>query len=334
MEDCKFLYLSQEDIVSLNITWQEIIESVRLALTEHGEKTVENPPKPGVHSKDNSFIHAMPSYLKQMGTLGIKWVSGYPDNHKHDLPSIGGVIVLNSAVTGQVLSIMDCRWVTAVRTAAVSALAALKLARSHAKTLGIVGAGVQGTMNTIALSKVIPTLEQCKVFDIRKESMDRFVDNAGSASVLDIVKTGSVEDAVSGCDIVVSATQKMYQPIVKFEWLKAGVLALPLESNRAWHDEALFGVDKFVIDDLEQGRLYQRGGAFQGGIPDVYAETGEIVAGIKPGRENDSEKIMAINIGLACEDISLGTYIYEKAQEQKVGLELSLMKEDKIEIPA
>ena len=333
MKDCSFLYLSQEDIVSLNITWEEIIESVRLALTEHGQKTVENPPKPGVHSKDNSFIHAMPSYLKQMGKLGIKWVSGYPDNYQHDLPSIAGVIVLNSAETGQILSIMDCRWVTAVRTAAVSALAALKLAKRHARILGIVGAGVQGTMNTVALSKVIPTLEQCRVFDIRKESMARFVDHAGPASGLDIVETGSVEGAVRGSDIVITATQKMFKPIVKFEWLTAGVLALPLESNRAWYDEALFGVDKFVIDDLEQGKLYQQGGAFQGGIPDIYAETGEIVAGIKPGRENDSEKIMAINIGLACEDISLGTYIYEKAQKNKVGLELSLMKEDKIEVP-
>lgn len=334
MKACKFLYLSQEDIVSLNITWEQIIESVRLALTEHGQKTVENPPKPGVHSKDNSFIHAMPSYLKQMGTLGIKWVSGYPDNYKHDLPSISGVIVLNSAETGQVLSVMDCRWVTAVRTAAVSALTAVKLASSHAKTLGIVGTGVQGTMNTIALSKVIPNLEQCRIFDIKKESMARFVDNIGPASGLDIVQTGSVEDVVNGSDIVVTATQKMHQPIVKFEWLRAGVLALPLESNRAWSDEALFGVDKFVIDDLEQGRLYQQGGAFQGGIPDLYAETGEIVAGIKPGRENDSEKIMAINIGLACEDISLGTYIYEKAREKRIGLELSLMKEDKIEVLA
>ena len=253
---------------------------------------------------------------------------------KYDLPSISGVIVLNSAETGEVLSIMDCRWVTAVRTAAVSAITAMNLAKSNAKTLGIIGTGVQGTMNIIALSKVIPTLEQCKIFDIKEESMDRFIDYAGPASGLDIFKTASVEEAVTDCDIVITATQKLFKPIVKFEWLKEGVLALPLESNRSWYDEALFGVDKFFIDDLEQGKLYQHSGAFQGGIPDIYAETGEVVAGIKPGRDNDSEKIMAINIGLACEDISLSTYIYEKAQKIKIGLELSLMKEDRIEVLA
>jgi ornithine cyclodeaminase/alanine dehydrogenase len=333
VEEIRFLYLSQEDIVSLHLSWQEIIGRVELGLREHGEKTVENPPKPGVHSKGNSFIHAMPAYLKKSNAIGMKWVSGYPDNQKVGIPSITGLLVLNCPQTGKVLAVMDCRWITAVRTAAVTALTVQHFARREARVLGIVGAGVQGLMNYTVLTKLFPSLETCKIFDIKAEAMGSMIEAAGSRNATKIVRTASAQEAVSGSDIVITCTQKLAKPIVKHQWLKRGVLALPLESNRAWEDEALFGVDKFVIDDFAQGRLYQQGGAFAGGIPSVYAETGEVVAGLKKGREHDDESIMVINIGLACEDISLGTYVYEKARSKGIGSDLSLMREERLALP-
>ncbi len=333
MEEIRFLYLSQEDIVSLRLSWQEIIDRVEHGLREHGEKTVENPPKPGVHSKGNSFIHAMPAYLKKMNAIGMKWVSGYPDNIKVGLPSITGLLVLNCPHTGKVLAVMDCRWITAVRTAAVTALTVKNLARRDSRVLGIVGAGVQGLMNYTVLAKHFPSLETCKIFDIRAEAMDSMIGEVSGRYPIKVVRTASVQEAVSGSDIVITCTQKLSKPIVKRQWLKRGILALPLEANRAWEDDALFSMDKFVIDDLEQARLYQRGGAFAGGIPTVYAETGELVAGLKKGREDDDESIMAVNIGLACEDISLGMYVYEKARSKGIGIDLSLIREERLALP-
>lgn len=333
MEEIRFLYLSQEDVVSLHLSWQEIIDRVELALREHGEKAVENPPKPGVHSKSNSFIHAMPAYLKKMNAIGIKWVSGYPDNPKVGIPSITGLLVLNCPQTGKVLAVMDCRWITAVRTAAVTAVTVKHFARQDSGVLGIVGAGVQGLMNYTVLAKHFPSLETCKIFDIKAEAMASMIGEVGGRYAMKIVQTASVQEAISDSDIVITCTQKLTKPIVRRQWLKRGVLALPLESNRAWEDEALFGVDKFVIDDLEQGRLYQKDGAFAGGIPQIYAETGEVVAGLKKGREHDDESIMVINIGLACEDISLGTYVYEKARRKGIGRKLPLMREGCVALP-
>lgn len=333
MEEIRFLYLSQEDIVLLRLSWKEIIDRVELALREHGEKTVENPPKPGVHSKGNSFIHAMPAYLKKLNAIGMKWVSGYPDNQKVGIPSITGLLVLNCPQTGKVLTVMDCRWITAVRTAAVTAVTVKSFARRDSKVLGIVGAGVQGLMNYSVLAKHFPSLQTCKIFDIKAEAMASMIAEVSGRFATKIVPTASVQEAVSDSDIVITCTKKLAKPIVKRQWLKRGVLALPLESNRAWEDEALFGMDKFVIDDFEQGRLYKQGGAFAGGIPPVYAETGEVVAGLKKGREDDDESIMVINIGLACEDISLGTYVYEKGRSRGIGRDLSLMREDRLPLP-
>ena len=324
MEKLEMLYLSQADVEGLEISWGEIFDRVEAALTEHGEKTVENPPKPGVHSLSNSFIHAMPAYLEQMQAIGLKWVSGYPTNREKGLPAIIGLQIINSAETGQPLAVMDATWSTTVRTAAVSAVTAKRCAREDSEVVGIIGAGVQGKINIIALKEIMPQLKKVKVFDIFPAAQEAFKKEISLKMDIEIELVESAEMAVRNSDIVITATQKLPEPIVKFEWLKDGVLGLPLESSRAWTNEALFGVDKFINDDLGQAKLYQSQGAFTGGIPTLHAETGEVIAGVKPGRENAQEKIIAMNIGLACEDISLGTYIYKKAQEKGVGTVLPL----------
>lgn len=324
MEKLEFLYLSEEEIIGLNISWEEIFQCIESALKEHGEKTVENPPKPGVHSLSNSFIHAMPAYLEQMNAIGIKWVSGYPTNREKNLPSIIGLKIINSPETGAPLAIMNATWTTNVRTAAVSAVTAKYCARKDSEVVGIIGAGVQGRINIVALKKTLPQLKKCKVYDIYPAASESFKEEISKQLDIEIEIVNSAEDAARESDIVITATQKLPEPIVKFEWLKDGVLGLPLESSRAWTNEALFGVDKFINDDLGQAKLYESQGAFTGGIPKLHAETGEVIAGVKPGRENDTEKIIAMNIGLACEDISFGNYIYKIAKERGIGTTLQL----------
>lgn len=324
MEKLEFLYLSEEEIIGLNISWEEIFQCIEAALKEHGEKTVENPPKPGVHSLSNSFIHAMPAYLEQMNAIGIKWVSGYPTNREKNLPSIIGLKIINSPETGAPLAIMNATWTTNVRTAAVSAVTAKYCARKDSEVVGIIGAGVQGRINIVALKKTLPQLKKCKVYDIYPAASESFKEEISKQLDIEIEIVNSAEDAARESDIVITATQKLPEPIVKFEWLKDGVLGLPLESSRAWTNEALFGVDKFINDDLGQAKLYESQGAFTGGIPKLHAETGEVIAGVKPGRENDTEKIIAMNIGLACEDISFGNYIYKVAKERGIGTTLQL----------
>ena len=124
MKRVDMLYLSQEDILDMNIPMREIIPLVEQGLKEHGFGQVENPPKPGIHARSDSFIHAMPAYFRKLGIGGIKWVSGYPSNRELGLPQILGVMITNDMETGLPTAIMDCRWITAVRTAAVSAVTA------------------------------------------------------------------------------------------------------------------------------------------------------------------------------------------------------------------
>lgn len=331
MERVAFRYLTQEEVMGLNISENEIISVVEGALASHGKKSVENPPKPGIHTRHMTFIHAMPAWIKDKDICGLKWVCGYPDNYKYNLPQIAGLLILNDPDTGMPIAVMDCRWITAVRTAAVTAVTAKYCAKQEAKVLTIIGAGVQGKMNAKMLQKVVPNLELIQVYDVKEQVMQNYIEHMAPSLGIEIIAINNLEKAVKESDIVLTATQKLENPIVRLEWLKAGVLGFGLESSRAWCGDALLAMDKFITDDWEQTKYYQsHNGAFVDGLPKLYAQLGEIVIGEKPGRENDAEKIMAINHGMALIDMALANEIYQKAIEKEVGIDLTLMEEDNL----
>lgn len=328
MKKIEFIYLSQEDILDMDLKFKEVIDLVEKGLKEHGRGRVENPPKPGIHSKSNSFIHAMPAYYKDLKIGGIKWVSGYPDNRELGLPQILGLLILNDMSTGIPLCVMDCRWITAVRTAAVTAITAKYCAKKDSSTLGIVGAGVQGRHNLIALREVIPTINKVKIFDISQEAAKRYRDELSKRVGVEITIEHDVESVARGSDIVVTATQKLEKPLIKNEWFEMGCLGIGLEGSRAWYGEAILKADKFVTDDWEQTKYYKTQGSFSDGLPDRHIEIGKIACGEIPGRESEKERILAISPGLALEDIIVANYIYEMAKGKTIYHKLTLMEKE------
>ncbi len=328
MKRVEMLYLSQEDILDLDIPLGEVIGLVEKGLFEHGKGRVENPPKPGIHSKPDSFIHAMPAYFRGLGIGGLKWVSGYPSNRTLGLPQILGVMIVNDMETGVPLAVMDCRWITAVRTAAVTAVTAKFCARKDSETLGIVGCGVQGRMNLLALKEVVPSIERVKIYDIRKEAMERYESDLSGKAGVDIAICDGVEPVARGSDILLTATQRLKEPLIRDEWFEAGCLGFGLEASRAWHGDTILNVDKFITDSWEQTVYFEEQGAFPDGLPELYAELGMVTCGAKPGRESDEERILAINIGLALEDVIVANRIYEVARERGGYQKLVLMERD------
>jgi len=318
----EFLYLSRQDVESLGISMKEIIDAVETSFREHGMKRVQMPPKPGVHSRPNAFIHAMPAYVPKVEALGMKWVSGYPQARKHGLPYIMGLLILNDPETGAPYCVMECGLETAMRTGAASAVAVKYLAREDAENLAIVGLGEQGRWQLIALNEVMD-IKQVKVYDIVKEAQDRYVKEMSEKVDVNIIPTESAKDAIIDADVVVTACSEDVKPFVEKDWLKEGVLCLPLELNMAYKDEAIYSMDKIVVDDWPQTQEHAKLTGRE--IPEPYAELGEIVAGKKPGRESDKEKIWDSNYGLAVHDVIVGKLIYEKAVKKGIGTRLVLM---------
>jgi ornithine cyclodeaminase/alanine dehydrogenase len=326
MQRIEIVFLSESDILELGLGMAEVIDLVEQGLTEHGRGRVENPPKPGIHATPTSFIHAMPAYFKDLNIGGIKWVSGYPDNRVIGLPQIIGTVILNDMKTGSPVCMMDGTWITAARTAAVSAITAKYCGRKDSKVLGVIGAGVQGRYHLIALKEILPGLEKVKIMDIDPHAAERYRDELGPKAGVQIVICNDVESVARRSDIIVTATQRLAKPLVKNEWFDRGSLGIGLEASRAWYGDAILKADKFVTDDWEQTKHFKKQGAFPDGLPELYAELGTIVCGKKPGREKEDERILAINIGLALEDIIVANHIYQIAKEKTIYQKLTLIE--------
>ena len=169
MSSHELLYLSRADVEHVGMDMAAIIKRLEIAFKEKGEGRVEMPPKPGIHTQPDAFIHAMPAFIPAFRSAGIKWVSGYPENQKRGLPYISGLLVLNDVETGLPIAVMDCTWITAYRTGAATALSAKYLARPASQVAGILACGVQGRTNLEALATVFP-IKRVYAYDIVKEA--------------------------------------------------------------------------------------------------------------------------------------------------------------------
>ena len=116
----EMLYLARADVESVALDVGSMIGLLETAFGEKGNGRVEMPPKPGIHTQPDAFLHAMPAYIPALHAAGIKWVGGYPANQGRGLPYISGLLILNDDQTGLPLAVMDCTWITAWRTGAGS----------------------------------------------------------------------------------------------------------------------------------------------------------------------------------------------------------------------
>lgn len=324
MSEHKILYLSRADVESVNLPMKEIIDLLEKAFKEKGNGKVEMPPKPGIHTMPDAFIHAMPAYIPAMRSAGIKWVSGYPENFKHGLPYITGLMILNDVETGVPYAVLDCTWITAMRTGAASALSAKYLARPESATAGILACGVQGRTNLEALMCLFP-VKRVYAYDVLPEVQERFVAEMSSRFNVEVVGVKEPRQAVVESELVVTSGPilKHPTPTIQRDWLKPGAYGSAVDFDSYWTGESLRQMDRISTDDHAQFHYYKSVGYFQQ-TPTPYADLGELVAGLKPGRQDERERTLAINLGLAMDDMAVAPTIYQRAKEMGLGVWLPL----------
>lgn len=324
MSALSVLYLSRQDVEAIQLPMSEIIEALEEMFAEKGAGRVEMPPKPGIHTQPDAFIHAMPAYVPSLGAAGLKWISGYPENQGKGLPYITGLVVLNDPETGIPMAIMDATWITGQRTGAATALSAKYLARPESSTVGIVACGVQGRSNLDALACLFP-IQRVKAYDLYPEVAQAYAVEMSEYLGIDVEPVGTLREAVSGLDMVVTSGPilKDPDPAIEAGWLDEGAFASLVDFDSYWQGAALREATKLATDDLAQMKYYRQEGYFSD-TPEAYADLGEIVAGKKPGREADDGRTLAVNLGLALEDMATGIRIYQRARAAGIGTELPL----------
>ncbi len=332
-----FLYLSQEDVIEAGgLEMRRTIEAMDRALRACAKGETINPPKTvimwdrEIPQDTRRRVIAMPSCIEsERRFAGIKWISSAPDNPKNlGIPRATALIILNDYESGMPLCVMDGTIVSAMRTGAISGVAAKYLARSHSRTIGLIGTGVQGRTQLMALKLVLPRLKRIQVYDLDREKAEGFGQEMGSVLGLEIKVVESSEAVFREGDVVVTATVSD-RSYIKRSWPSEGCLYIEISGLDSEMD-VLTAFQKVVVDDWEQVKDNQHnlvGRCYGAGLfadKDLYAALPEIVIGRKPGRENDKEKIFFNPLGMSICDLFEAYRLYQSAKEKGIGKVLSL----------
>ena len=325
MTALELTYLDGADVAALALSDTEILDAVRGVLAAQGrEETVIEPrthlfPK-GANGHFNVLRGATPRHA------GVKVVGDFVENHTRGLPSELALLLLMDPMTGVPQAILDATAITEMRTGAVTAIGAEHLARRDARTLGHIGARGTAYWNVRLTAHVLGGLDQVRVHSRRPESREAFADQLRADLDVEVVVTEDWESCVRGADVVVEASRLTEpEPLLRTEWIAPGALVVPYGTVSAVELSLTDVMDKVVVDDWGQagagplGALRAHVDSGRVTAENLHAELGQIVAGRRPGRESEQERILFWHRGLSTTDVALGEALLDKARAQGLG---------------
>jgi ornithine cyclodeaminase len=349
-----FHLLTESEVQSV-LTMDDLIETMASALAQFSSRTVQQPMRTTIPVAEDAFFWTMPAYAGRHthsstqgaadrpsrpdesrsaggdgAALGTKLVTLYGSNIARGLPSHLASIILLDPETGALKAILDGRYITEARTAAVSAVSSRLLARRTSKSLAIIGSGVQARSHLDALSRV-HALSQVTVWSPNKPHRNQFVaEMRSSASGQKLAAAEHAGEAVVGADIIVLVTSSP-TPVLESGWVKPGAHIIGVGAcrpNQRELDPDLVARARLFVDSRDSA-LVESGDVVMGiderrfGREHIVAELGEVVAGAA-GRRNDSEITLFKSLGMAIEDVMAADLAYRRAREKGIGLELTL----------
>jgi len=328
------LILTDKEVKSL-LSFPEVIEGVESAFKQKGLGLVQMPAKIYLYYKKHSGdLRAMPSFLEDLNISAVKIVNVHPKNPTTiGLPTVMAIIILIDPSTGAPIAVMGGTTITDMRTGAAGSVAAKYLAKKGSKIVGFVGAGAQAKTQLAALLEVCANLKEVRVWSRTKSTRNRFITEAvqGYGKQVEVVSAESVRKAVVGADIVVTTTPSR-KPLVMNDMISAGTHINCIGADAVGKEELdpiILKRGKIVVDDWAQA---SHSGEIN--VPltrgvitkeNIWAEIGEIVAGIKLGREREDEITIFVSTGLAVQDAVTANIAFSKAKTAKIGRYITIV---------
>ncbi len=328
----KLRVLSKQDVQQA-VPMREAIEIVKGAFAQFSAGKAVVPLRTQLPVKRHEGVTLfMPAYLSESDDLGVKIVSVFPRNLDKSLPTIFALVVVVEAATGRPVAVMDGTYLTALRTGAASGAATDLLARQDARVAAIFGAGAQGRTQLLAVCEV-RDIETAWVYDVNPQAAERYAQEmAGKGRVpADLRVASSPAEAAREADVICTATTSR-TPVFADADLKPDVHINAVGSftpEMQEIPEQTVGRARIVVGSRE-GCLSETGDLI---IPirkglitehDIYAELGEIAAGIKPGRDNADEITLFKSVGNAVQDVSVARAVLTQAETLGLGIEVEL----------
>jgi len=295
-----------------------LLEAVRCSLAELGRGTLAVAPTVHLAGAGGGF-HLKSAYASTAPLRAVVKLNGnFPSNpERFGLPTIQGLVALLDCERGRVLALMDSIVITALRTAAVSAVAARYLARADSRVLALIGCGVQGREHLAQLASLFP-LTEARLVDRDRSAAERLADLARDQGIMASV-TSSVSEATRGADIVVTATPAT-SPILHLDDVTPGAFVVAVGADNASKSElapVLLAASRVVVDSRDSAaangdlRAALADGAMS--MSDVHGDLPELVAGSVAGRTDPEQRFVLDSTGLAATDLAAASLAYEAA---------------------
>jgi ornithine cyclodeaminase len=326
----RFRLLTEDQVKSL-LPMSDLIAAMEAAVARFSAGEVLQPVRTVLTvGPTRAYFGLMPAFIDRPASLGAKLVTVFNENHKRGLPSHLATIVLLDPDTGSLLALLDGRYITEARTAAVSAVSARHLARVEAHSLAIIGSGVQARSHLEAFVEV-RTLGEVRVWSPQPRSRERFVEEMTGRVPVAIRATDSAEDAVRDADLVVLATSSP-TPVIEDGWIADGAHVVSVGACRPDQREmapdmvarARLFVDSRAAATVESGDVVL--GVKEGRFTHshIAGELGEVVLGRVDGRTADDQITIFKSLGMAVEDVVTADLVFRRAIETGAGTELTL----------
>ena len=303
-------FLSEADLAGLGITTQEVIDSIEGAIRGGAEGRVWNAPKAVIIPPDDGrYMMAALAAMDGPSLLAVKTVVLNPDNPGRGLPQINGLVTMLDSATGLPAAILDGNWITAVRTAGLSATAARRLARADAASIGFVGCGVQARSHLDAFGDLFP-LRSARLFGRGQTNIDQ-LSAAAAARGMSVEVCASGQDAIENVDLIVTSITATGgpEPFLDAAGLKPGAFAAITDLGVPWIRDSFNALDRVVIDDVEQ----------EASLPNklcdpayVSGDLSELVLGKIDGRREAAERNAFLFRGHALGDLALSALALQK----------------------
>jgi ornithine cyclodeaminase len=308
--------------VSALLDMDALIAALAPAMVELSAGRVSMPPRTAAIVQGQGLLGTMPAYLPSSRTLSCKLVTVFPGNAKRDLHTHQAVVMLFDADTGAPKAMLDGASITALRTAAGSALATRLLSREDAATLLIVGTGVQALSHARALARV-RKLRELRIAGRDAKKAEQLAQSLSKEFAIGTRGYPIGAEAFSGADII-CATTHAEQPVVKGEWLEPGmhVNSVGLNPHGRELDAEALRKARLFVESRAAALAPPPSGAGDLVGAEVHAEIGEVLAGPQKGRESDQQITLYKSVGVAVQDAVAAQLVYDAALARRVGTEI------------
>jgi alanine dehydrogenase len=331
----KTLILAEKDVKRL-LSMEEVLEAVELAFAEQGMNRTQIPPRVYLfYPKYYGDLRAMSSYLEGLDISAVEIQNIHENNRaKFKLPTAMATVTMIEPKNGSPIAIIGGAYIADMRTGAAGGVAAKHLAKKESRIVGLIGAGAQAKTQLMALLSLYGNLEEVKVWSRTKQTCEDFLDETGKKygkQIGRLVPVERPEDAVRGADIVVTTTPSK-APVLLDDWIRPGVHINCIGADAPGKqelDSTILKRAKIVVDSWEQAS--QSGEISlplaQGMLKreDVWAELGQIVAGLKAGRTSNEEITVFVSTGLAIQTAVTANIAYKKAMAHGLGQMVELL---------